>query len=207
MPIADPKRVVTDRQAANLRKQLARLTSHRANLDFETGRLLYEVRHTFVNKGAHCIPVWSSWGFSSFADFHDREMGLHRKKAETLINIWYTLEIEFDGKWDRRLLLPWTKMRAVIRAAHKHNINGWMRRAATMPQNELEDVIAQGIGLDRMQDEAPESYLFSARLTRDDLRAVEEALHEMRKVSTIARKGDLLAQVCKEWMDARPRKR
>lgn len=99
----------------------------------ELSQILYEVWDTPAGGDPNAGPVYKDWGFDSFADYAEKELNLHRRKAERLRLIWYTLEISLAGMdpalRDRLVHLGASKLRDLVRVLTLENAEAWCRRA------------------------------------------------------------------------------
>ena len=93
--------------------------------------LLYVVMTTPVDGFDHNPPIYTAWGYASFYDYASEELGLQRKKAKTLANIWHTIvEKNIAPKLQKRLMkLGWTKTRELIRVINESNAVQWIEMA------------------------------------------------------------------------------
>lgn len=92
-------------------------------------------------------PVFTTWGYKSFRDYAEQELGLHYKKAERLRLIFYRIEIEMAGldpKIKKRLLnLGWSKVRELCRpdVLTVGNAMRWVERAENMNYQTVEAAV------------------------------------------------------------------
>lgn len=85
----------------------------------ELGSILFQVWDTPEDGDRANGPVWMKWGFKSFRDYAEQELGIHYKRAERLRYIFYRIEVELEGmdpKIKKRLVnLGESKVRELCR--------------------------------------------------------------------------------------------
>ncbi len=127
--------------AARVRRRAKELA---ATLDMgymELARILYQVYDTPIDGERRKAPIYTAWGFRSFADYAERELGLHQKKAERLRLIWFKLEIELkdlDPQLKERMVaLGHSKVRELTRILTIRNAKDWVDRAEGLTYRQL----------------------------------------------------------------------
>jgi hypothetical protein len=116
----------------------------------ELGELLYTVHDTPINGDPNQPSICVGWGYTGFADWAEKELGLHRRKAERLQRIWWELEVRLGGKISsgvkRRVVdLGWTKVREIVRVLSEANAEQWVEMAENLTHPELCDAIRQAL--------------------------------------------------------------
>lgn len=85
----------------------------------ELGEILFQVWDTPEDGDRANPPCWMKWGFKSFRDYAEQELGIHYKRAERLRYIFYRIEVELEGmdpKIKKRLInLGESKVRELCR--------------------------------------------------------------------------------------------
>lgn len=116
--------------AQRIRKRALVLAKQLDTGYMELARILYDVYDCPVDGDPKNPSVLTSWGFSSFREYAEVELGLHYKKAQRLLSIWYVLEIvlkDLDPKIRERLVaLGATKMRELARVLTPDNVVQWL---------------------------------------------------------------------------------
>lgn len=100
----------------------------------ELSEILYKVYDVPIDGDAKNAPVYVQWGYKSFRDYAEQELGLHYKRAERLRFIYYRLEVELDGLDKgplraRLLRLGLSKVRELMRVLTKRNAEKWIEMA------------------------------------------------------------------------------
>lgn len=111
----------------------------------ELAKILYEVFSTPIDNDPKNPPMYMAWGYTSFTQYADEELGLDRRKAERLRAIWYRLSVELCDLDDitraRIINLGWTKVRELIRVLTLRNAQEWVEKAEGCSQQELQNAV------------------------------------------------------------------
>jgi len=113
----------------------------------ELAEILYTVCDTAVDNDPKNASVWSSWGYTSFAEWTEEDLQIGQRTAERLRRIWYDVEVKLAGQLTReqkkRLLnLGMSRVRELIRVLSGSNADGWIEMAENITHAELCTVIA-----------------------------------------------------------------
>lgn len=100
----------------------------------ELSEILYKVYDVPIDGDSKNGPIYTLWGYKSFRDYAEQELGLHYKRAERLRFLYYRLEVELDGLdrgplRERFLALGLSKVREMIRILTKRNAEKWVEMA------------------------------------------------------------------------------
>lgn len=133
----------------HVRKRAKTLSTEIDSGYMELAKLLYEVYDCPIDGDPKKPSVLSGWGFGSFKDYVETELGLHYKKATRLRAIWYVLEVhlkDLDPKVKERLVrLGSSKMRELVRVLDGTNVDRWLTIAETEPYTVLLDKIQKAV--------------------------------------------------------------
>lgn len=121
-------------------------------------RILYEIETTEDSEFGKA-PIFSTWGYKSFAHYVEEELGINRKKAESLRNIWFAFKHQLahisEPVRERLAQLGWTKVRTLLAGTkgggpsvlQMYNSEVWVERWVTLSEQcnlmELESTIAK----------------------------------------------------------------
>lgn len=112
----------------------------------ELARIFYQVWDTPVMGDARRAAVFTAWGFESFKDYAERELGMHYKKAERLRRIWFVLEVQLKDlspELKQRVVnLGYAKVRELIKVLTSRNAEVLVSQAETMNYKQLEATVA-----------------------------------------------------------------
>jgi hypothetical protein len=112
----------------------------------ELARILYQVFDTPVDGDSRRAAVFTSWGFDTFKDYAEQELGMHHKRAERLRRIWFVLEIqlkELEPELKHRIVnLGYSKVREMIKVITARNAEVLVRDAEGMTYKQIEQMVA-----------------------------------------------------------------
>lgn len=115
-----------------VRNQAKTLTKDLENRYMDLARLLYTVCDQKTAYPPY-EPIYRSWGFTTFAHYAEVELEIHRRKAATLRQIWYRLEVELanmDPAVKKRIIaLGWSKVRSLLPVLTMQNSLDWADKA------------------------------------------------------------------------------
>jgi hypothetical protein len=108
--------------------------------DMDTGymrlaKYLWEVYDTPIDGNPLRAGIYMSWGYSTFTEYAQKELGLSGRKAEYLKGIWYRLYVEDGGMnlpkdWEERLIqLGYAKVRELVRIMTAETAQDWIQKA------------------------------------------------------------------------------
>lgn len=116
----------------------------------ELAEIIHTVWATPINGEKHNACVCVAWGYESYVQWGEEELGLHRRKIERLKAIWHHLNETLQGKLDehirkRIIALGWTKVRELIRVMDERNAEQWVEMAEQLNYDELCVAIRQAL--------------------------------------------------------------
>lgn len=131
--------------ASRLRSRAKELSKELDLGYMELARILYQVFDTPIDGDPNRGPLYINWGYTSFSEYAEKELGLHQKKAERLKLIWYTLEIQLKDMdpnlKERCILLGMSKVRELVHILTLRNAEYWITQAESMGYRKLFEVI------------------------------------------------------------------
>lgn len=96
--------------------------------------ILWEIYDTPCD-GKNGPPVYTKWGYKTFTEYAESELGIPGRKAEHFKNIWKKLAIDDGGLVltkvleDRLIRLGWSKVRELVAVLTPQNAEEWIGRA------------------------------------------------------------------------------
>lgn len=130
---------------SKVRKRAKELTKTLDTGYMELAEILYRVYDTPIDGDPKNPPIFTAWGYPTFAEYAEGELGMHRRKAERLRAIWYVLEVKLDGLPAdlkcRIIKLGHSKVREVIRVLSVKNAQEWVEVAEKSSYNEVMNAI------------------------------------------------------------------
>jgi len=146
--------------AKKVRAQAKELVESLETGYMDLAQILFTVYDTPIDGDREKKPIFTTWGFNTFRDYAEQELGLHYKKAERLRLIWYRIEIELDGMnplvKKRLVALGWSKVRELCRPGllKLSNVESWVTKCENMNYQTVEAVVRKA--LDRLEGEEVE---------------------------------------------------
>jgi len=133
LTVVDGGRTEKVTSATALRRRAKTLSRQLDTGYMELAKILYQIWDTPVGGDSERGPLYTAWGYLSFADYVEEELGIDRRKAQSLKAVWYRLEIELtdmDPAIKKRIVaLGWTKVRELIRVLDLTNALDWVEQA------------------------------------------------------------------------------
>lgn len=208
----------------NIRREARLLMQDLEVAHLTLGRLLYEVSITPVDGVEGNPPVYTAWGYESYREYAEHELGLHVRKANFLRNIYYTLYVSLQDLAEtvrqRILALGYSKVRTLVGVLSVENAERWLERAEKLTFVELQAVIAQyrqqlaeekrkakdeGKDPAAVVAEVPEQAAMEVIVERFGLypeqqAVVDEALRIAGDISGSDKRGHNLTLICMDYM-------
>lgn len=188
---------LTKKQADALRSKFDSATRASAEAAFHLCELLYESFVSVVNTDQGWKFVWEYWGYKTWFDFVEIEVGMHETTAHTYKKVWEVFGVELLNAWDFSELLPITKMRILSAAdINKRNVKSWFAKAKRMSCCELQ---AEVYGTEVQ-------HTLAVNVTKRELQAINKALNVARSDYENPKKvtrGELLVGIIKDWQKSR----
>lgn len=124
----------TEPWSTKIRRRAKQLSGAINRGEMELAEILWTVYDTPIDGDRNRGPVWRGWGFESFAHYAEEELGLKRRKAERLRQIWMNVEVRLGDRVDRKLKkrlynLGWTKVREIAPLLTPKNFEKWVSMA------------------------------------------------------------------------------
>jgi len=188
---------LTKKQADALRTKIDSATRASAEAAFHLCELIYESYVSVVNTDQGWKFVWEYWGFKTWFDFVEIEVGMHETTANCYKKIWEVFGLELAGAWDYAEVLPITKMRILSAAdINKRNVKSWLSKAKRMTCCELQ---AEVYGTEVL-------HTLSVSVSKRELQTINKALNAARSDYDNPQKvtrGELLLGIVKDWQAGR----
>jgi len=201
----------------------------------ELAEILHTVWSTPINGERHNACVTVAWGYDSYVQWAEEELGIRRRKAEVLKAIWHHLHVTLGGKLDDRarrkiIALGWTKVRELIRVLDEHNAEKWVEVAEHLNYNELCEAVRRALKDQEKHDQAAavgtvdedEDDEFKGvdppddigrfkdlkfRLTPEQKANIEMALDRAKQLANSTKSGHCLDLICTDFLSTNDFKR
>lgn len=115
-----------------VRKRILDLASNMEKDYLEISELLHQVYRK---------ALWKEWKFKSFEDYIVKDVGIHERKAATLVAAYETLSLELKVPVKTIASLGWTKAGQIARVATEKNVNAWIAKAQSTHLRALTDEV------------------------------------------------------------------
>lgn len=166
-------------------------------------RALYELYNLRVQGTGEV--VYQALGYRSFFEAAMEELHVPRKAAQRGVAIWYKFGVEFQGRYNKRLVgIGPTKARVLVgNAVTSSTVEVWLTFAETHTYDELVRQVRSSIPV---ADPAPRPsdlaalYTLTFRVNRVELEILEEALAKARRGVDSKRRGVLLALLAQKYL-------
>ena len=193
------KQQLTASKANALLERVRQVVETSSQSNFDLCQVLYETHRAVVSVGGDIMFAYQTWGYKTWFDFVETEIGLHETTAFGYVKVYEVFGVELANAWDTGKPLPITKMK-ILSAANltKSNVRGWLKKAEKMTCCQL---VAEVYG-------TVEQAHFNASVTKTGLRDINRALDAARaSFGEDLPKGDLLVKMLNEWTDIRKKTR
>jgi hypothetical protein len=156
----------------------------------EIGGLLYEIFY-----GGY----WQEWGFESFKQYVQDELGFHERKGQYLINIHKNLVIDAKATPEQLEGIGWSKAKEIATVVDEKNVEKWLDKAKDSTVTELANDVRQAKsdqGSSNTGGEIERAYRLSFTLFENQNLNVEAALAIASKIAESDKRGHLLDCIC-----------
>lgn len=195
----EDKTQITAAKAEALLDKVRNVVAENAKSTFDLCQILYETDRAVVSVGGRIVFAYETWGYKTWFDFVETEVGLHEQSANAYRRVYEVFGVELAGAWDTGKPLPITKMR-ILTAANltKANVRAWIKKAEKMTCCKL---VAEIYGTAELAH-------FHASVSKRGLNEINRALAAARDdFGQDLPKGDLLVKALSEWADIRKKTR
>lgn len=135
---------VTKADAANLRRELQQATAESDQAWWKQCTLLHQVYYSGI--GDELKPVFELWGYKTWHDYVENELGLHVGTASSMVRTAHFFVVRLKGAFRvKEHLLSRQRMRALAAFPDKvtaATLNQWVTNARNMTVCQLEHKLA-----------------------------------------------------------------
>jgi len=194
-----PSNQITQAKADALLERIKSVVAESSKSNFDLCQVLYESNRAVVSVGGTIVFAYETWGYKTWFDFVEAEVGLHEQSANAYVRVYEVFGVELAGAWDTGKPLPITKMRILAAAdLTKSNVKAWMKKAEKMTCCKL---VSEIYGTAELAH-------FHASVSKRGLSDINRALQAARdSFGEDLPKGDLLVKALNEWADIRRKTR
>lgn len=128
-----------------LRKKAKTLVKELDTGYMELAKLLYEVWDTPVDGDPKNSPIYTQWGYKTFAEYAEGDLSIDQRQAERLRRIYYVLNVELEGLSDdlrhRATRIGVSKAREIVGVMTLENAEKWVEAAENNSYSALTNMI------------------------------------------------------------------
>jgi len=164
---------VTNKRADLLLNNIKQIVQNGVKANLDLCQVLHDSFTTVTQKGNEWQFVWEYWGYKTWFDFVEIEIGMHHVAANTCKKVWQVFGVELGGAWNMADMLPITKMKILAASDKltKQNVKVWLKKAKSMTCCELEHEI---YGEDAHRT-------FSVTLSQPEYKMLNKMIEDARK--------------------------
>ena len=185
--------MLAKKEADALRKRTVDTNAIVTDAQFDLGEHLYNTYYETVKDSEYGeIAVWSSWGYDSWEEYVEVELGLHWTTARKYRKVYEIFWVDLNGAWGvDELPESMTKMITLTQVPlTKKNLNGWLTKARSLSCCGLQ-ALASG--------EETEWSNLNMRLTKSAATEVGSLLDKNKKTFNVTSRGEVLLKILREW--------
>lgn len=145
----------SDTWSARVRKTARELNQNTDRILVHLGQVLQLIWQTPSYGPTPVKPLYERWGYSTFADYCERELGISGQRGQRLRKVWYAINVQCQGidevTQQALIELGVMKLRLIQSRLDATNAAEWARIGRDLSYAELRDVFLQyknGISLD-----------------------------------------------------------
>ena len=147
--------------------------------------------------GKQEVPLYSVWGFESWEEYVETELGFHYSTATGYVNVWDTFFVRFGDTVDKTLLpKSITKLKALAKVVKHSDVNAWLRKANKMTCCEVDHAIEISIYGGRSR----RTRTLHAPVDAKGLDTINAAVLALREEMPEEGRGDAIAIICDQWL-------
>lgn len=178
--------------SGEIRNRLQELKTTIERTYLEMAELLNRVRQD---------KLFVEWGFDSFENYVEQELGYKRRKAFYILSVWRVLHGECGLTEEQLQAIDFSKAREIARVADQGNIAAWLEKAGSMSARELADEVSKASS--KVKGTKEPSYRWVCALTDDQREHVEATLDRAAEVIGKEKgKGAMLDLICMEFQSS-----
>lgn len=150
--------------------------------------------------------MYLQWGFGSFKDYVDQELGFEVRTAQHHINIqkWFGILPPKAVKWAKDL--GWTKCRILLSVVTKENVDEWKRKVKGKTVKEIQDLLKESRkeeteeGSEGSSEPAKEKLIpFRTSFYPEQDANVKRAIDHVKEIAGTDKTSHALDLICTEY--------
>lgn len=133
---------IDKRASDKLRADVRGTAKRQGALDWELAALLYQTFTATVRVGDSFLPVYQEWGWQTWEDYVETEVGLHKRTAKSYVLVYETFEIKLKGAYDERTLpQSFGVLRDLCAVVNRKNVKDWFRKTSGKSRCDVVEMI------------------------------------------------------------------
>lgn len=181
--------VPQDQSAA--RAEVLRLKESLEENYFHLGAVLNQIVH----------EKWYSafWGYSTFKEYVQQEVGFGYRKAMYLANIYATL-VAAGITWEAVRSIGWGKMREMVGVLTRENVHDWIDKAHRMTALQLAEEAKRARLTVEHEGSVSVVTVKNFRLRDAQIQNVDQALSMAKEIGHVETPGEALDLICSDFL-------
>lgn len=86
---------------------------------------------------AQKLRRYESWGYTSFKEYAQKELGFKYGKAKALVNLWQHIGSKDREMFDKLMSVGWDKANEISRVVNRENVDEWVDKAKILSADDL----------------------------------------------------------------------
>ena len=190
LPVADER---TKKDYETSKEELIGLCQGINRNYFEIGR---GINHVHENK------LWAL-EFKNLEEFGEIVLEFGKSKLYQLLEIYKVFGVEFQYTSDTLQEKNWTKLRGLVRlrkegVLNKKNVEFWIKRVAQLKGDQLQDVIAEGLG--KTDKKEIQGVRMSFVVEKDQAAVIDRAINLVINSTGSESRGKALEFICADYL-------
>ena len=190
LPVADER---TKKDYETSKEELIGLCQGINRNYFEIGR---GINHVHENK------LWAL-EFKNLEEFGEIVLEFGKSKLYQLLEIYKVFGVEFQYTSDTLQEKNWTKLRGLVRlrkegVLNKKNVEFWVKRVAQLKGDQLQDVIAEGLG--KTDKKEIQGVRMSFVVEKDQAAVIDRAINLVINSTGSESRGKALEFICADYL-------
>jgi len=189
-------------EADVLRVELKKLRDTIESGYIEFSKKLWEAMHGTVNDD----PLYQVWGYATFEDYAQSELGMKRGKAYYLSQIWEELHVKAKIPEKTIASLPWSHAKELAPLARsggltEKNVDGWVKKAKLEPVHQFAEEAKKAVQahVSGTSDPPETIHRITVGLYEEQYRNFERAIEIAKTLAESDKTGHLIDLICTEF--------
>jgi len=169
------------------------------------------IEKSFVEFAEQLYDIWSRslcfhWGFDSFRDYVETELGVKYRRAKYLVSIASAVH-ELGLDWDDIQAIGWTKARSLLPFLRNNGnpaeYDGWIEYAQESTVRELEDRMRSGQLTETTETEVdtePRCVTYKMELSIDQSQLFNDCMEHAKRLFEVDTVEEAVESILYDWM-------